>query len=172
MNDDGSPKPNPRSKTQKKDRIELHQESKVRSVQRMPLPDGWSAHQISREYSKWLSRKFAGIISAKNNDDGKICFYFINRILLLELTPTPYSIKNFKRSAYYISNGIMMKQVEPKGRFEFRIFPESHCVIAAIHGYVPMLPWRVYSCTQALIHLKVMRSFSKYLKSLQSSLKQ
>ena len=48
VNDDGSPKPNPRSKTQKKDRIELHQESKVRSVQRMPLPDGWSAHQISK----------------------------------------------------------------------------------------------------------------------------
>ncbi len=172
LDSDGSPKVNPRSETQKKDMVELQQECRVRSVQRMPLPLGWNSQQVAQEYSEWLSRKFVGIIAAKNIDGGKICFYFFNRWLLLELTPTPYSISNLKRSAFYISDGLLMKQVEPKARFEFRLFPESNCLIAAIHGYAPMLPWRIYSCTQAVLHLAVMRSFSRHLKRNNVILKQ
>lgn len=169
---DGSPKVNPRSETQKKDVAELHQECRVRSVQRMPLPLGWNSQQVAREYSEWLSRKFVGIIAAKNTGGEKICFYFLNRWLLLELTPTPYSVSNLKRSAFYISGGYLMRKVEPKARFEFRLFPESNCLIAAIHGYAPMLPWRIYSCTQAVLHLAVMRSFSRHLKRINDILKQ
>lgn len=168
----GSPKPNPRSVTQKKDVIELQKECRVRSVQRMPLPLGWNSQQVAREYSEWLTRKFVGIISAKNTVDGRICFYFLGSLLLLELTPTPYSISNLKRSAFYISGGCLMRSVEPKGRFEFRLFPENNCLIAAIHGYAPVLPWWIYSSTQAVLHLRVMRSFSRHLKRHNASLKQ
>jgi nucleoside-diphosphate-sugar epimerase len=164
VTENGSPKPNPRSKTQKKDTKELQRQCRVRSVQRMPLPLGWNSQQIAREYSEWLTRKFVRVISAKINDDGKISFYLLGRILLLELTPTPYCLSNLKRSAFYISGGCLMKQVEPQGRFEFRLFPESNCLIAAIHGYAPILPWWIYSCTQAILHLSVMKSFSRHLK--------
>lgn len=161
---DGSPKANPRSKTQKTDTKKLQKQGRVRSVQRMPLPLAWNSQQVAREYSEWLTRKFVRVISAKITDDGRISFYFMGRLLLLELTPTPYSISNLKRSAFYISGGCLIKKVEPQGRFEFRLFPESNCLIAAIHGYAPILPWWIYSCTQAILHLRVMQSFSRHLK--------
>ena len=169
---DGSPKPNPRSKTQKKDTKELQKECRVRSVQRMPLPLGWNSQQVAREYSEWLTRKFVRVISAKINDDGRISFYLLGRLLLLELTPTPYSVSNLKRSAFYISDGCLMKKVEPQGRFEFRLFPENNCLIAAIHGYAPILPWWIYSCTQAILHLSVMQSFSRHLRRHNTTLMQ
>ena len=164
VNTDGSPKPNPRSSTQKLDTRDLQQQRRVRSVQRMPLPLSWNSQQVAREYSEWLTRKFAGIIRAKISDDGKIRFYLFGKLLLLELTQTPYSLSNLKRCAFYISGGLLVKDVEPKGRFEFRLFPENNCLIAAIHGYAPILPWWIYSFTQALLHLRVMRSFSRHLQ--------
>lgn len=164
VNTDGSPKPNPRSSTQKLDTKDLQQECRVRSVQRMPLPVGWNSQQVAREYSEWLTRKFVGIIRAKIRDDGKIRFYLLGKILLLELTQTPYTFSNLRRCAFYISGGLLVKGVEPKGRFEFRLFPENNCLIAAIHGYAPILPWWIYSYTQAILHLRVMRSFARHLQ--------
>lgn len=164
VNSDGSPKPNPRSSTQKLDTRDLQQQCRVRSVQRMTLPLSWNSQQVAREYSEWLTRKFAGIIRAKISGDGKIRFLLLGKWLLLELTQTPYSLSNLKRCAFYISGGLLVKDVEPKGRFEFRLFPENNCLIAAIHGYAPILPWWLYSYTQAVLHLRVMRSFSRHLK--------
>jgi hypothetical protein len=138
----------------------------------MPLPLGWNSQQVAREYSEWLTRKFVRVISAKINDDGRISFYLLGRLLLLELTPTPYSVSNLKRSAFYISDGCLMKKVEPQGRFEFRLFPENNCLIAAIHGYAPILPWWIYSCTQAILHLSVMQSFSRHLRRHNTTLMQ
>lgn len=164
VNGDGTLKPNPRSLTQKLDTEDLHKACRVRSVQRMPLPLGWNSQQVAREYSEWLTRKFVGIVSARINDSGHISFYLLGKLLLLELTPTPYSLSNLKRSAFYISKGLLVKKVEPLGRFEFRLFPENNCLIAAIHGYAPIMPWWLYSPTQAFLHLRVMRSFSRHLK--------
>ncbi len=130
----------------------------------MPLPVGWNSQQVAREYSEWLTRKFVGIIRAKIRDDGKIRFYLLGKILLLELTQTPYTFSNLRRCAFYISGGLLVKGVEPKGRFEFRLFPENNCLIAAIHGYAPILPWWIYSYTQAILHLRVMRSFARHLQ--------
>ena len=164
VNKDGSPKPNPRSITQKLDTLDLHKECRVRSVQRMPLPLGWNSQQVAREYSEWLTRKFVGLVVAKINDQGHISFYLFGKFLLLELTPTPYSLSNLRRSAFYISRGFLVKKVKPLGRFEFRLFPENNCLIAAIHGYAPIIPWWLYTPTQAFLHLRVMRSFSRHLK--------
>lgn len=169
---DGSPKANPRSKTQKTDTKKLQKQGRVRSVQRMPLPLAWNSQQVAREYSEWLTRKFVRVISAKITDDGRISFYLLGRLLLLELTPTPYSVSNLKRCAFYISDGCLIKKVEPQGRFEFRLFPESNCLIAAIHGYAPILPWWIYFCTQAILHLSVMQSFSRHLKRHNASVTQ
>ncbi len=163
----GRPKSNPRERTQSTDRRVIKQERRVRSVQRMPLPRGWDAQQIAHEYGHWLSRTFGGLLHAERDPDGVVRFTsFGRRLALLELTPTPYTLDNSRRCAYYISGGALSRAVDPPGRFEFRLFPESDCLIASIHGFAPTLPWWLYSRTQARVHLRVMKSFSKHLMRL------
>lgn len=160
----GRPKPNPREQTRTSDRQDIRQARRVRSVQRMPLPAGWDAGRVAREYGAWLSRTLGGFLRAGSTAEGVVRFsIFGDRLTLLELTPTPYTLESGWRCAFYISGGILSKPVEPPGRFEFRLFPENHCLIASIHGFSPTLPWWFYAQTQARMHLWVMRAFSRHL---------
>ena len=166
---DGQPLPNPRSQTQVADKRTIKKERRVRSVQRMPLPESWNAQQVAAEYGEWLGRSFRGLISANADESGVVRFRAIGgRVTLLELTPTPYTLSNERRCAFYISGGILARVADPPGRFEFRLFPENKCLIASIHGFVPTLPWWLYANTQALAHLRVMHSFARHLEKLSS----
>ncbi|HAV13330.1 MAG TPA: hypothetical protein DCX06_07570 [Opitutae bacterium] len=161
---DGVPLPNPRSHTQSVDKLQIKRARRVRSVQRMPLPDGWDAQQIAEEYGQWLSRRFRGLINAQTDSEGVVCFNtFGGKWTLLELTPTPLTKTNKRRCAYYISGGLLARNVSPLGRLEFRLFPENDCLIASINGYSPMLPWWIYINTQAAVHLRVMHAFGRHL---------
>ncbi|NBB79594.1 MAG: NAD(P)H-binding protein [Verrucomicrobia bacterium] len=161
----GRPKPNPRDTTQSLDRQQIKQARRVRSVQRMPLPGNWDAQQIAEEYGVWLSRRFGGLIQAEQDDEGIVRFtLWGGRPVLLELTPTPYSLGSRRRCAFYITGGILSRQVDPMGRLEFRLFPEQGCLIASIHGFAPTLPWTLYALTQARLHLRVMRAFGRHLR--------
>lgn len=164
---DGMPRSNPRSKTQAVDSRQIKQEKRVRSVQRMPLPVGFDAQQVSVEYGRWLSRTFANFINAETDENGVVRFYAIfKRLKLLELSPTPWSFQNKRRCAYYISGGLLTTEIDPPGRFEFRLFPSSGCIIASIHGFAPRLPWYIYCITQAPLHAWVMQAFSRHLAKL------
>lgn len=162
----GRPKPNPRSATQAADSLRIKRAKRVRSVQRMPLPADWDAPRIAAEYGQWLSRRFAGLIDASQDDSGTVRFSLLKRLVLLELTPTPYTRNLRRRCAFYISGGILSRDVDPPGRFEFRLFPEPGCLIASIHDFAPMLPWWLYANTQARIHLRVMRAFGRHLRRI------
>ncbi|MEO0795201.1 MAG: NAD(P)H-binding protein [Verrucomicrobiota bacterium] len=162
----GQPLPNPRSFTQKRDSRLIKKDSRVRSVQRMPLPPGWDAPYIAKVYGQWLTDKSSSLISVFR-DEGNVIRFTIGigtmRLKLLELTPTPFSRGGGRRRAFYISGGVLARKVDPPGRFEFRIFPENYCLIAAIHGFAPRLPWWIYECSQAVVHYFVMKAFGKYL---------
>ncbi len=45
------------------------------------------------------------------------------------------------------------------------VFPRAEVLtlLAAIHGFVPALPWLVYRLTQAPVHAFVMHCFGRYL---------
>lgn len=146
----------------------FREEKRVRSVQRMKLPSGWKASKVATDYGDWLTRCFLTIIRVERSPDERLRFIFSPvRMTLLELTPTPFTVRNDRRRAFYISGGILVRSdVEPKGRFEFRVFPEIDCVIAAIHDYPPRLYWFLYSLTQAKVHLLVMRAYGKRLEQL------
>lgn len=164
---EGHPKPNPRSRTQAADQASLKAERRVRSVQRMCYPETWTAQEVANEYGRWLTRRFRGFISADTDASGVVRFTaFFRKFTLLELRPTPYTKDNPRRCAFYISGGLLSRLVDPPGRLEFRLFPELSCMIASIHGFAPTLTWWLYANTQARIHLRVMRSFSKHLKRL------
>ncbi|MGC6423610.1 MAG: NAD(P)H-binding protein [Lentimonas sp.] len=162
----GIPLPNPRSHTQTADKEAIKRERRVRSVQRMPLPEGSNAREIANEYARWLERSFRGFIRATVDESGVVRFQALGgRYTLLELTPTPFTLRNERRCAFYITGGLLAREVDPRGRFEFRLFPENECLIASIHGFVPTLPWWLYINTQAVVHLLVMRAFAKHLRA-------
>lgn len=164
VDDKGRPLPNPRSYTQKADKKQIKKDRRVRSVQRMPLPDGWNAKEVMDAYGVWLDKVFRNLLSVRTDEKGVVRFNVLRaHFTLLELTPTPFSDDSY-RCAFYITGGYLSRNVDPPGRLEFRIFPERHCIIASIHGFSPTLPWRVYAYTQAWVHLMVMHSFGRYLK--------
>lgn len=165
VDEEGKPREHPRAEVRRQIQNIIQDDKRVRSIQRMPLPHGWSALRISQTYGKWISHSSLGLIHHQRREDGSLSLSLVSlRFLLLEFTPTPYSENSQYRRAYYITKGSLARLVDPPGRFELRIFPNIHCIIAAIHGYKPRLPWWLYSISQAWIHLFVMRMFARYLK--------
>ena len=66
-----------------------------------------------------------------------------------------------------VTGGLLANVKEStEGRFEFREVFNGKFVIAAIHEFCPRLPWLIYNCSQALVHLMVMRAFGKHLQEL------
>lgn len=142
--------------------------STVRSVQRIPLPEGLDACWISRHYAPWLASFFRRIILVEINQNGD-CFFYLSRprILLLELTYVDAKSSN-DRPLYHITGGLLNRRVDPNrpGRLEFRTVLQEKYALAAIHDYTPTLPWFIYNLTQARVHLWVMNRFSKHLAQL------
>lgn len=165
VDENGWPLPNPRSYTQKADKKQIKKDRRVRSVQRMPLPPGWSARKVVNTYGEWLDKTFGKLLLVRTDKEGVVRFNLLgSHCTLLELTPTPFSVDSY-RCAFYITGGYLSRKVDPPGRLEFRIFPEQDCIIASIHGFSPTLPWWLYARTQAWVHLIVMHGFRRYLKS-------
>ncbi|MCA0971323.1 NAD(P)H-binding protein [Halobacillus litoralis] len=137
----------------------------VRSVQRMPIPQGWQTEDVAQEYVMWLERVLNPWIRTKVDDQWccQIGFVFMKKPLL-ELT---YSKERSTpdRALYYITGGWLTDQRQNvRGRFEFRKIPGQSQAIAAIHEYVPALPWTIYRFTQAHVHLLVMWLFHHFLR--------
>ncbi|MGC6455029.1 MAG: NAD(P)H-binding protein [Coraliomargaritaceae bacterium] len=159
---------NPRKQTQMEDCVRLRRLKRVRSVQRMPYVPGLNAQQIAFEYGAWLTQRFAGLLRVHQDARDVIRFVLFGKLVLLVLEPTPYTVRTLRRCAFYVSGGLLARKVEPQGRFEFRLFPENDCMIASIHGFSPTLPWWLYACTQAKVHLWVMHAFRRHLHKLRA----
>ena len=159
---------NPRKQTQSEDCARLRRLKRVRSVQRMPYVPGLNAQQIAFEYGAWLTQRFAGLLRVHQDARDVIRFVLFGKIDLLILEPTPYTVRTLRRCAFYVSGGLLARKVEPQGRFEFRLFPENDCIVASIHGFSPTLPWWLYACTQAKVHLWVMHAFRIHLNKLRT----
>lgn len=131
----------------------------VRSVQRLTNPAQKSAAWVAEVYPDWLSKKFTFFLKAEKKGE-KICFNLFGK-LLLELTFVDER-SDQKRRLFYITGGLLAKRLN-YGWLEFRSVLENRFVIAAIHEFVPRLPWYLYRLSQALIHLVVMSLFGKFL---------
>ena len=134
----------------------------VRSVQRIANPSKKTAEFFARIYPIWLTKRFARIIKA--NFDGKYVKFYLLGILLLELKVIK-SRSDKSRQLFFITGGILVKR-RNLGWLEFRSVLDDHYLIAAIHEYVPRLPWLFYKYTQAKVHLLVMKQFENFLLSI------
>ncbi|MCB9540487.1 MAG: NAD(P)H-binding protein [Myxococcales bacterium] len=137
----------------------------VRSVQRLPLPPGRDAMWVARAYTRWLPDAFRPMLAVEHEGPRVVFRLRPGGRHLLELTlsedrSTP------DRALLYVTGGALA-EVDPtdarRGRLEFRAVLDDRAVVAAVHDFVPRLPWPIYAATQAWAHLAVMHAFGLYL---------
>ena len=156
----------PRVATVKSDERARRAERTVRSVQRLPLPPGRSAHWVAEEYLRWLPE--AWIPGLRCETEGSLVrfrFSWMKRALLELRLSSERS--HADRALFYIEGGVLARTDGTKpGRLEFRVAPNGEHVLAAVHEFRPTLPWFVYNATQAQAHLFVMKRFGAHLGRL------
>ncbi len=133
---------------------------KVRSIQRMFLPEGWTSKDVAKDYFHWLDKVFLGIIRVKSEQD--TVSFFVNG-LNLPLLILKVARQNHTRQVYEIVGGKLLKK-NGGGKFEFRLSPIEPYIFIGIHDFTPALPWQVYLYSQAIAHLWVMRFYGRHLK--------
>ena len=159
--------PNPRDNMRKRDDKDIRLERRVRSVQRMVLPTDLNADWIGEEYFRWLPRALWPFIrSHKPNENVYQLSLLFKKWILIEFTRSvPRSTP--QRQLLYITGGWLARcKDNRKGRMEFREMLDRRCLIIAIHDFTPKLPWHLYSRTQAVFHLWVMKRFNRHLRAL------
>jgi len=143
------------------DRTGYQKEEKntVRSVQRLENPAGKTVQWVADAYPKWLPTFFRYGLKAKE-EKGEVRFILFG-LPLLRLKYVGERSDD-QRRLFYIVGGLLAKRGD-YGWLEFRAVLDNRFVIAAIHEFVPSLPWIIYRNTQAVMHLIVMMRFSRYL---------
>ncbi len=137
----------------------LDERNTVRSVQRLPNPGNRSATWVARRYQTWLPRFFRYLIRVKQR--GETSVFKLGPWELLQLRFIP-DRSDVDRQLFFIVGGRLVKRRD-YGWLEFRRVLGGQYVIAAIHEFVPTLPWFIYMISQAVAHLFVMNQFGRYL---------
>jgi len=143
-------------------RFEVEEEKNtVRSYQRLNNPGDKSTAWVAEAYPLWLSKTFKLILTAKKEDELVVFRLLGIKLLALEYIPER---SDDKRYLFYIVGGFLAKRLD-YGWLEFRSVLNNKHIIAAIHEFVPSLPWFLYKNTQAVVHLWIMNSFGRYISS-------
>ncbi len=137
----------------------------VRSVQRIALPRGRDAEWAAHEFMRWLPRGIWPPVRVEV-DHERTCTFLLprSRIALLELT-FDAERSACDRQLFHVTGGLLAGP-SSRGRLEFRVSPDGEHLLAAIHDYVPRLPWWLYLITQAHVHRWVMSRFGRHLAAL------
>lgn len=139
--------------------------SRVRSVQRLPLPPGRDAAWVADEYVRWLPRRMRPLLRVRTKGGETRFHLFGLGAPMLILTAQPERTSP-DRQVLRVSGGLLSDTSAPTPpwpRLEFRVVNEGRHVLSAVHDFVPRLPWLIYVATQAIVHLWVMHSFGRHL---------
>ncbi|WP_059102940.1 hypothetical protein [Shouchella shacheensis] len=144
----------------------------VRSLQRMPLPQGTDAQWVAREYPRWLADIGSPLLRVEMDAHSNVQIKpFLRKWTLLQLT---FSTEQgtADHALFHITGGLFVNaRSNDRARLEFREIPQSREIIIAIHDYVPSLPWFLYKITQAKLHMLVMVLFKLHLQRLMGKVK-
>lgn len=136
--------------------------SLVRSVQRLPLPAGWDAERVAREYIAWLPRLARPLLRVELAAPEVRLGLRGVAAPLLTLAAEP-GRSSPGRALFSISGGLLAGPATGVPRLEFRTTPDGAAVLAAVQDYRPRLPWWLYRLTQARLHALVMWAFGRHL---------
>jgi len=143
---------------------EINERNTVRSVQRLPNPQNRSATWVARRYQTWLPGFFRYLIRVRQ--EGETSSFHLGPVELLQFRFIE-DRSDQDRQLFYIIGGRLVKRRD-YGWLEFRRVLGGRYFIAAIHEFVPTLPWFVYILTQAIAHLWVMNRFGHYLAQMET----
>ena len=118
---------------------------------------------ISTEYMNWLPAFFRTWIRVESEADaGDVRFYFGPlRRPLLELKYIR-GRADADRKKFHIVGGLLTRTTNT-GWLEFRQVQGRRYTLAAIHEFIPSLPWYLYRMVQAPLHHWVMLRFGRHL---------
>jgi uncharacterized protein YbjT (DUF2867 family) len=159
----------PRRATRTRDRRVIHQRSLVRSIQRMGMPDDLTPQTAMRAYWTWLGKVFRPFLRIRTevSDAGaanRVTVHLFGLLLMLELNRLPEACDEGIETMH-ITRGLLVRRASPPGsRLEFRRIEDRGILLTALQDYAPSLPWPIYMCSQAWLHLMVMRGFRRWLR--------
>lgn len=135
----------------------------VRSIQRLPpLPDR-DCRWIAAEYMAWLPVLFRALIKVHSvPDTGRVEFLFAPLRLPLLVLQYVDGKGTDDRRKFHIVGGVLSRNTDT-GWLEFRQIQHRRYTLAAIHEFIPSLPWPLYRVTQAPLHAWVMDRFGRHL---------
>lgn len=163
----GRPYPNPRDALRETDDALIRSASVARSVQRLPLPPGWTARKVANEYIRWLPTVGVPFLNCTVSY-GRVVRFLIPG-LDLPLLELQFAADRSPegRQLFHVTGGWLSDSGSTqRGRLEFRQALKGKNVIAAVHDFSPRLPWAVYNSTQAIAHLLVMAGFRRHLRRI------
>lgn len=143
--------------------------STVRSIQRLPpMPDHDSPF-IAKEYMDWLPHYFRTVIRVHREEGAppRVDFtlgFLKKPLLVLELIDHG---GDRSREKFHIVGGFLSKTTTT-GWLEFRQVAHRRFTLAAIHGFVPALPWLIYVWSQAPVHAWVMHAYGRHLERVKA----
>jgi hypothetical protein len=129
----------------------LVKESTVRSIQRLPLPTGRNAAWIAEQYLTLLPRVFPLLVRVKREGQ-RVCMKLT--FLPITLLSLEYSASRSTpdRQLFYVRGGALCSRKNKRGRLELRETLGGTACLAAVHDFLPALPWFIYRWTQAEVH--------------------
>lgn len=136
----------------------------MRSLQRLVVPRGWDAGQLSRAYAEWLGRAYGWGLRTEVEANGSFrIFSRFSPRALLELEAVE-CLDAARRRVLVVGGGALAAEGSAdRGWMEFRVLPGGKDAIVAVGDFVPRLPWAVYRATQAPAHKHVMQAFAAHL---------
>lgn len=131
----------------------------VLSVQRYPVPAGWSARDVALAYVDWLDTAVS-LVSVERVEGTAVIRSAGVPVLLLKEAKG----RSDATSCWLdVADGLLVGGAA-NGHFEFRALADGRHVMAVLRDFEPSLPWPVYRVTQALAHAAVMKRFGRWLE--------
>jgi hypothetical protein len=140
-----------------------HEGKTVRSIQRLPSMPSKNCQWISEEYMRWLPKYFPTAIRIRSSESRDLIEFFLfgfsKPLLVLKYVHGTF---DEDRQKFHVVGGLLSHNADT-GWLEFRQTSHKKFTLAAIHEFVPSLPWRLYVLTQAPVHKFVMKAFGRHL---------
>ncbi|CAM4263774.1 hypothetical protein [Lacicoccus alkaliphilus] len=131
----------------------------VRSIQKAPLPEGWSVKQVANYYFHWLDEILHGLINVVlEGNEFRVYISNLDEPILVASYDEEESVDDIE--IYQITGGLLSKKQPNKvARLEFRQLGTKEEFIMALHDFEPNLPWGLFIFTQAPIQALVNRIY-------------
>ena len=134
----------------------------VRSVQRMELPEGWTAERAAMDYVRWLPHFLRWLLRVRRRAGEGFSFVLLPLGITLMTLRHSASRSTADRQLFYVTGGALAP-AGSKARFEMRQVLGGRTLLTVVHDYEPRLPWLLYVSTQAHFHKWLMHRFAKHL---------